>query len=1071
MHRFPTGIVLLLAFAVATAPAAQPAPEWTVVDYSELLDGRQLSQSGESVERLIEQLGGRPVPPAGQRAGDRRMHLLLDPLIEPYGFVLSDALDVLEAPQDRPLVEVGQLWQTGERQPAWVELLRARRFVVESDGAGTLRVVLPWTPSGEPRNIKSVVAAAQAWEQAWPVLRHVFAAERRRLALATEPPELEVRAYAYLHQPARSLFLLGKHPHLVAVDDTRATGDRPPLDLVRLQEFLESGWTLEGGKLDSLGRLTPFGSRREEPATLLGRKLELSDLAVAYRAVTRGGLAEPAMSLDRGHSPWQSIVSYGGRLRDTSLGWVSLLCDIRFKTFSMGLGIEEGRDLRDEIRAAVPGFRTHVERFAADPSSATIFAQQTRLWFYPDRVDLTVAPQSDVLAMRHVRLSAASERLADETFAPGGGDEAPWTKATIAAVNQDYDGLARVFPELADLDHVVRLLSFFTWLDQAAGAGAAVPDVDALLAVELPALPTPRTFPQMLSFNALPAAGSAGAVESFDRVPVVDALGMLNPRHDGLLDAQVRLQRALTGLDRGVKEEAAFIDRVSATDPATLGTPDLDLLAYRAQRLRMHRTVLGGFDPKRREELDRRGDTAGRVISVGVGGLDLGMRKAIGRARSRSLGLIGAGASLPPAVEQGSTADVSDETRARWREDPEGLPQPAMPDHGIGNAGLERTFAGGWIRITPGVSGGEEDAGGELRVVHGAAGPGAVARRIRFGADGKPLRFERYEAGRKWHYALRRSADGVRAVALDAPVDPAPAAGPPTIELPDGLALLRIDPDGESDPAAASVGLQLQGGGAGPLDAAVPRWVVQRLVLGREADLAHDPSLPGIAPLPPALGDIDTLMVLGRENMKRRPWEAETPTLAGEQDPLRIAAAINAWWDAADALPAPGGAVVGIDWVSSPKRWADAPAPGANALLVLPPDGFPQGVSVVAARLARAWTSGRVSAQADPSDETYVIVVSAEAPGLFAARLRAIAGQPAMKGKLLAGWSLAGPVRDDLAPWILESTAVAGVGIAEGSVVSRRGAAERLRAIARALETRGAASRVESIPGPFLWHF
>jgi len=212
-------------------------------------------------------------------------------------------------------------------------------------------------------------------------------------------------------------------------------------------------------------------------------------------------------------------------------------------------------------------------------------------------------------------------------------------------------------------------------------------------------------------------------------------------------------------------------------------------------------------------------------------------------------------------------------------------------------------------------------------------------------------------------------------------------------------------------------------------------------------------------------------MVLGRENMKRRPWEAETPTLAGEQDPLRIAAAINAWWDAADALPAPGGAVVGIDWVSSPKRWADAPAPGANALLVLPPDGFPQGVSVVAARLARAWTSGRVSAQADPSDETYVIVVSAEAPGLFAARLRAIAGQPAMKGKLLAGWSLAGPVRDDLAPWILESTAVAGVGIAEGSVVSRRGAAERLRAIARALETRGAASRVESIPGPFLWHF
>jgi hypothetical protein len=788
--------------------------------------------------------------------------------------------------------------------------------------------------------------------------------------------------------------------------------------------------------------------------------------------VTHGGLAEPAMSLDRGHSPWQSIVSYGGRLRDTSLGWVSLLCDVRFKTFSMGLGIEEGRDLRDEVRMEVPSFKTHIERFAADPLSATISSQQTRLWFYPDRVDLTVAPQGDVLAMRRVRLSAAAERLADETFAPGEGGEPPWTKATIAAINQDYDGLARVFPELADLDHVVRLLSFFTWLDQAARAGTAVPDLDALLAVELPALSTPRTFPQMLSFNALPTAGSADAVESFDRVPVVDALGMLNPRQNGLLDAQVRLQRALAGLDRRVEEEAAFIDGVSGMSPATLGTAEVDLLAYRAQRLRMHRTVLGAFDPKRRAELDERGDTPPRVISVGIGGLDLGMRKAIGRARSRSIGLIGAGASLPSVTEPAlAAAEVSAETRALWREDPAGLPQTVMPDHGIGEGGLERMFGAGWIEITPGVSGDDEDAGGELRIVHGAAGPEAVARRIRFGGDGMPVLFERFEAGRKWHYTLEQSAQGIRAIAVDAVVDTAPTAVPSTIELPDGLALLRIDPDVGSDPAAPSVGLRLQGSGAAPLDATTPRWVVQRLVLGRQADLAHDPSLPGIAPLPAAIGDIETLMVLGHDSLRRRPWEVNTPAIAGEQDPLVVAAAINAWWDAPGALPAPGGAVIGVDWASSPKRWADAPAPGAKALLVLPADGFPQRVSTVPTDLAEAWTSGRVSAQADPVDETLVIVISAEAPGLFATRLRAIAEQPAMKGKLLAGWSLAGPVRDDLAAWILESTEVAGVGIAEGSVVSRRAAPKRLRTISRALKSRGADDRVESIPGPFLWYF
>jgi hypothetical protein len=1069
MNRFLLGALLLLALSLPCV--AQSTPEWTVVDYSVLVDGRQLSQSGESVSRLIEQLDGRPVPPVGQRPNDRRLHKLLEQLVEPYGFVLSDALDALEAPPDFPLIEVAQLWQPGESQPAWVDLLRSRKFIVESDGAGTLRVILPWVPSANLQDTKSAEAAAEAWDLAWPVLRHVFAAERRRLATSGQAPALNVRAYPYAHSPARSLFLLGKDPHRVAVEDTQPTGDRPPLDLAQLSEFLASGWNLEGGKLDQQGRLTLLGSPDGKPATLLGRKLELSDLAVAFRAVAYGGLGEPAMSLDRSHSPWQSLVSYGGRLSDTSLGWVSLLCDVRFKTFSMGLGIEEGRDLRAEVRAEVPSFKTHIERFAADPASATVSAQQTRLWFYPDRVDLTVAPQGDVLAMRHVRLSAASERLADETFAPGQGSEPDWTKATIGAINEHYDGLARVFPELADLDQVVRLLSFFTWLDQAAPGSGPVPDLDALLAVELPALPTPRTFPQMLSFNALPPAGSAGPVGSFDRVPVVDALGALNPSN-GLLDPQVRLQRALAGLDRGVPEEAQFIDEIAATNPAALSPSELDLLAFRAQRLRMHRTVLGAFDPKLREELEKASGDPLRVISVGVGGLDLGMRKVVDRAHSRSIGLLGARAALPGAQRSAYTlADVSAETRALWRQDPPALPRTVMPDHGIGKAGLTRHFGAGWIEITPGVSGDDDDSGGALRIVHGAAGPEVVARGIRFDAEGKPRLLDRLERGRRWSYRLEQDKQGMRAARIDAPAAVALPAAPKSIELPDGLAMLRIDPETDGNPAAASIGLRLQSVAAGPLDAATPRWVVQRLILGHQADLAHDPSLPGIAPLPSMFGEIESLMVLGRASLRQRPWETEPRPIAGEQDPLRVAAAINAWWDAPGALPAPGGAVVGVDWEVSPQRWAQAPRPGAQALLVLPEGGFPLESSGLAKLLAEAWTSGRVSAQADPTDETLVVVVSAEAPGLFASRLRAISKLPAMRGKLLAGWSLAGPVRDDLAPWILEEAALAGVGIAEGSVVSRRSAAQRLQQIVRALTARGESDRVESIPGPFLWHF
>jgi hypothetical protein len=395
-----------------------------------------------------------------------------------------------------------------------------------------------------------------------------------------------------------------------------------------------------------------------------------------------------------------------------------------------------------------------------------------------------------------------------------------------------------------------------------------------------------------------------------------------------------------------------------------------------------------------------------------------------------------------------------------------------MPEHGLTAGSLRREFEHGWIESAPGSSSSDGDIDGELLIVHGAEGPEVVARRIRYGSDGRPKSFERVEGGARWHFALQPSAGRIKAVRLEPTAVAVAPDVPSVIDLPAGLALLRIDPDGVGDPASASVGLRLQGSGGASLDAATPRWVVQRLVMGREADLAHDPSLPGIAPLPTALGEIETLMVLARPGSNTRPWEGRLDPIAGEQDPLRVAAAINSWWDAPDALPAPGGAVLGVDWSASPKRWSNAPRPGTKALLVLPEDGFPEPTRELATRLAAAWTSGRVSSTADPSSaETLVVVVSAEAPGPFATRLRSIAGLAAMRGKLLAGWSLAGPVRDDLAAWLLESTGVAGFGVAEGSVISRRSAPKQLRVLGRELSARGDRDRVESIPGPFLWHF
>ncbi len=347
------------------APAASaPAAGWIVLDYRPLVDLRQPTHSGEPVGLVLERLGGRPRPVGGSLratstdAGDAADHSLVDPLLEPYGFVLADAVDAAAATgAGAPaFVEIGDLFPPGAAEPAWVELVRARRYLLESDGQGRLRAFVPWS-AGEAGGdgarvpaVDEVEAAKSAWAEAWPVVRHALAAERRRVG---KPLTIEVRAYA--HFPARTRFLLGARPHRVSVDAVRPDGRRPPLDLVAWQRFLDQGLTLEGARLDPDGAITLFGSPAAVKPSILGRPLSLADAAVAYRAVFHGGAAEPYMSLDRGFAPQLALVNYGGRLRDTGLGMVSLLCDARFKTFS--LGDRHRRGVRRALARACRGAR------------------------------------------------------------------------------------------------------------------------------------------------------------------------------------------------------------------------------------------------------------------------------------------------------------------------------------------------------------------------------------------------------------------------------------------------------------------------------------------------------------------------------------------------------------------------------------------------------------------------------------------------------------------------------------------------------------------------------------------
>jgi hypothetical protein len=1067
VRRWVPAAILVAGMVTAVGAQAPAASDgWATIDYAALVDGRRLTHSGESISTVLKRLGGRSLPPPGERPADAEAHRILEPLLEPHAFVLPDAIDSTRPLSERPMREVASLWQPGERQPAWVELLRARRYVVESDGAGRFRVFAPWTPVVEA---PSETAARQAWVAAWPVLRHVVAAELRRLGgAAGEPdakPVLRVEVFPYRHDLAHTRFVLGTVPAVVELRDARHLGPRPEIDLEGWRRFLDSGLLLEGGKLEPGGQIRLLGSEGERTPTLLGRPVDLADFAVAYRAVFHGGLAEPYMSLDRALSPHESLVSYGGRLRDTSLGLVSLLCDIRFKTFSMGIDVLRGTDVREEVRDSLEGFRTHLERLSSDPTSRGAAGQQTRLWFYPDDVDLTLSSQGDVLVIRRARMTAASERVEETTWTASETKAPPWTRETIRSINADYSALARSFPELGDLDQTVRLLALFSWLSLARQEGLPVPDLDRLLDVELPPVPTPRRFPQLLAFNALPQTPGPGAVAVVDRTDVGTALDLLEPVSDSPLPARWRLDRALASLDSRRADHAALLGEVAGYDLDALGDDALDLLAYRAERVRMHQLVLTTLPDDRRTALATRekGGEPLRVFSVGIGGVDLSMDSALDRASGRAqTGLFGAAGSAerrPAPTPRRRIAVV----RPVAPGEPSGEPVPVGPGPVLPDHGAERDF--------------EQPASGDAPArtrweVSGADGPDPRARRLTLdGTSGKVAVFERWEDGRLLTYRFERDGGQWTAALLEPVPDTRPTLPSPreAAELPPGLVVIEAVPSDTASDAPGTVEVRLRFADR-RIAAPIPRETLQRLVLGRSLDRSRRP-LPGLSPLPDTLGEVERVMVYLEPRWLGAPWETHVAAVPGEEDPVRLAAAFRDWWSAETQDAVPQAVVVATDRDRSPERWLGAPRPGQVGLLLLPDDGFPALASRYRDALEPAWTAGPVAAELPAGDLPRVVVlVSGEAPARLGERVRELATDPAMKERYLAVVSLSGPLRTDLVA-SLAGDNVAAIGLAVVPPVGFVSMVAEIEKTGRVLAAGTRQTRIEELSDLFVWFF
>ncbi|MBI5015532.1 MAG: hypothetical protein HZB55_08565 [Deltaproteobacteria bacterium] len=600
----PALIFLGAGARAVSSPAT--APRWVRISYADLLDPDTTVRTGE---RLVDAV----------RRPDRRA--AVQPFVDRYSFLLPHALSLLYGPDASPQASVTDPYPAGAAQPAWVAILRAGRLLVTSDGKGRARV---FVPGSDPR---------RAYREHYSVLRHPLA----RL-LPTAGGSLTVDVFAYRNEYSASELLLDPKPYRLR--SSRFPAEGVPVNLAALEQFFRQGRPLEGAEVDPTEGLVLYASRGA-PQTLGGQPQTLADFVAAYRAAFHAGDNEAFVSLDPERHPASSAVNFGGLLEDTRVGAVALAADKRFKTVCSGLDPDRGTDVRAATRKVIPSFLTNSERtFLGARLSAPEVWISTRYWFYPGSCGVEADASRRLAVVTRPRFTADAERLGEGYPSGRGGAKAALpaeVRDNLRDINRNYGLYAEAFPEIRELAVVARLMAVCSWLRTADRAWL---DLDGLLAVELPAVATPRHLPRLLSAESLVVPAS-GAVDA-DTVRRDTRVRFLSPELDetveqvfedaaglaaflergggaGPLDPRHREERAreLFERDRGAKvrdllrteaDLRAFLRfTVSRPDQGATADREAETDAARARRLQEELSALAG----RRARAEREGDDPG----------------------------------------------------------------------------------------------------------------------------------------------------------------------------------------------------------------------------------------------------------------------------------------------------------------------------------------------------------------------------------------------------------------------------------------------------------------------------
>ena len=543
-HRLPLGVsaamfflaILLPAFLASRSNSETPlysdgsAHLWIHINYRELVDKNDLTQSGKTVQESLTELTWKPY-----------LKSQLQPFLEPYSTLLPQALDLLYGPPELPRFSVADLYPPGSPQPAWVAILRGGRIVVTDDGNRRASV---FVPGDDPR---------EAYKEHYGVLRHILAA-----LLPRDQTLLEVSVYAYKNNYDLCRLSLNTAPFQVKTREFPPPEGKMPLDLVGLQKFFDQQPELSGAAIDQKSTLVLVG-KKGRAQTVASRPVQLSDLAVAYRAVFHAGDNKPFVSLDAHTNPTLTKVNFGGFLEDSQIGNVILEADKRFKTITCGLDPNTFVDIRSITRKKIPDFATSSERKLTDRSSKQMGWVGTRFWYYPDSVELATDFDYRHAAIIRAQFEADAERSREDYGTEKEFERFKQTQLSasirqnIDHLNQNYERYVLAFPELNEFSVVARLMGICVWLDKAKPSRL---DLDSLLAVKLPGFSTPRERKKLLaaSFVTIDTAAQMGLSEVQGHSSVKYLGAPLDQRLEEVFPTNDDLQRYLA-LASGAKED------------------------------------------------------------------------------------------------------------------------------------------------------------------------------------------------------------------------------------------------------------------------------------------------------------------------------------------------------------------------------------------------------------------------------------------------------------------------------------------------------------------------------------